>query len=132
MEKLIVAILTAVVLFFAELAAAAEPLPELPPETADSKLSMLSRIYVRKFTFDGNTVFSNKTLSALVAEFENRNITAEELHDVRRNISTFYLSNGYVNSGAVLPDHGLGRVRFDKGNEGSCIRLERSGVDNHA
>ena len=128
MKRLFRNALIGIVLLLAEITTAKGPLPELPSETAHSKLSQLGRIYVHKFVFNGNTVFPDETLSALVVDYENRHITAEELQDVRRIISKFYLSNGYVNSGAILPDqHVKEGIVALKIIEGKLSRIEVTG-----
>ena len=104
MKRLLYTGFIGLLLLFSDVTTATGLLPEVPSEIDNSKLSTLSRVNVNKFVFKGNTVFSDEDLSALVIDYENREITAEELQDVRRKISKFYLSNGYVNSGAVFPD----------------------------
>ncbi|MGA1823913.1 MAG: ShlB/FhaC/HecB family hemolysin secretion/activation protein [bacterium] len=81
-------------------------LPEIiVPESDESNtLSSLPSVFVRKFTFIGNTVFSAQELSLLTKPYTNRHITFEELQELRRTITRYYIDNGYINSGAVIPD----------------------------
>ncbi|KPA09608.1 surface antigen D15 [Candidatus Magnetomorum sp. HK-1] len=95
-----------------------EPLPDktlesttdspllLPPlkEDTDQHLSSAASVYIKKFKLDGNTVYSDEDLAFIVSPYEERKISSEELHDVKNKISLFYYTNGYVNSGAVIPD----------------------------
>ncbi|MBF0449695.1 MAG: ShlB/FhaC/HecB family hemolysin secretion/activation protein [Candidatus Magnetomorum sp.] len=95
-----------------------EPLPEnalestgdvpllLPPlkEESDQRLSSAASVYVKRFKLKGNTVYSDDELAFIVSPYEERKISSEELHDVKNKISLFYYTNGYVNSGAVIPD----------------------------
>jgi hemolysin activation/secretion protein len=90
---------------------AAEPLPELefprPPPLSKEERERLSggrRGYVERIVVEGSSVFSAADLSAVVAPFENRSLGAEELSRARDAVSKLYHDNGYITSGAVLPD----------------------------
>ncbi len=100
-------------------AAASEPLPSFAEETKpsveqkgflprvepdESRLSAVEKIDVRQFKLEGNTVFSDAELSEVLAPYQNRSITAEELQEAKNKLSLYYYEKGYVNSGAVLPD----------------------------
>ena len=82
----------------------------LPPLTLtlnpseSGKLSSGARVFVREFRFQGNTVFSSDELSTITASYLNRELTSEQLEEVRRIITAFYVEFGYMNSGAILPD----------------------------
>lgn len=78
--------------------------PLAPPEKARDVLSSGVRIRVSGFRFEGNTVFSAEELGKLVARFENAEIGNEELEEARLAITRHYVSAGYINSGAVIPD----------------------------
>ncbi len=62
------------------------------------------RVFVREIVLSGSTVFSPEELSALTAPYENREITSEELEELRQGLTRLYIEHGYINSGAVLPD----------------------------
>jgi len=102
---------------------------ELPPLPEDNdSLASIAHIFVKNFVFKGNHVFSDATLSQLVAEFENRNISAEELQAVKNKITRYYIDAGYINSGAIIPDQ-----QVDQGIivlniiEGRLVEVEVSG-----
>jgi hemolysin activation/secretion protein len=80
---------------------AAPPL-QLPVEPA--KLSSAPRLYVREFRFEGNTVFLSRELARVTAGYVGREISSLELEDARRAVTEYYVSRGYIDSGAVLPD----------------------------
>jgi len=113
---------------FAGIAIAENLLPKLPPLPDNANLSTISTLFINKFKFSGNTVFSDEKLSTLTGRYENREITAEELQDIRRILSKFYLSQGYINSGAVFPNqkikNGIVSVNII---EGKLTRVEISG-----
>jgi len=75
---------------------------QLPVTTAP--LSAAPRLYVRRFRFEGNTVFSSEELARVVASYVGREISSLELEDARRAVTEYYVSHGYIDSGAVLPD----------------------------
>ncbi|EIJ43215.1 hemolysin activation/secretion protein [Beggiatoa alba B18LD] len=80
------------------------PLPALPPITDDAPLSAVPQVFVKKFVFVGNTVFSEETLSKVVEAYQNRKISAEELQEAKNEVTRYYIEKGYINSGAIIPD----------------------------
>lgn len=81
-------------------------LPEAPPPApaADPPLSARDHVFVRRFALTGHTVSTDAELAEVTAPFENRTLTAEELQEVRRQLTLHYVERGYLNSGAILPD----------------------------
>ncbi len=77
-------------------------LPPVPPKR--ERVPVVLRVFVREFGISGNTVFSTEELKQVTAPFENREITNNELEEVRRQLTLYYVNRGYINSGAVLPD----------------------------
>ena len=55
----------------------------------------------------------------MTAPYINRALTAEELQEVRRQLTLYYVERGYLNSGAVIPDQPVGqgivRIRIVEG-----------------
>jgi hemolysin activation/secretion protein len=76
-----------------------EPAPEGVPEKGP-----VLRVFVRKIQVTGSTVFSQAELDLMTAPYENRQVTTEDLEELRRQITLAYINKGYPNSGAVLPD----------------------------
>src|SRR5437016_3406232 len=74
----------------------------LPPPPASQTMPV--RMLVREFRFVGNKVFSQSELATVTASFTNRTITSGELEDARRAVTVYYVSHGYINSGAIIPD----------------------------
>ncbi|MEP6600690.1 MAG: ShlB/FhaC/HecB family hemolysin secretion/activation protein [Nitrospirota bacterium] len=82
-----------------------EPPPSvLPP--AKSNLGMI-RVFVREIKVVGSTVFSADELAKLTAPYVNRELTSEDLEALRMAITLHYINNGYVTSGAVVPDQSM-------------------------
>jgi hemolysin activation/secretion protein len=69
-----------------------------------NQLSGVGNLYVVRFEFQGNHVFSGHTLAKVIQDYTGRQITAEDLEQARQSLTTFYVSNGYISSGAVLDD----------------------------
>ena len=80
-------------------------LPALRPDIgAVNQLSAVSNLYVLKFQFQGNHVFSHATLAKVVQSYTGRQITAEDLEQAREDLTAFYVDHGYITSGAALDD----------------------------
>ena len=82
--------------------------PILPPVNLEA-LAQSGRLWsfrgvVREFRFAGNHVFSAGTLEKVIEKYRNRELTAEDLEQARRDLTLFYINHGYVSSGAILPD----------------------------
>ncbi len=101
----------------AETAMSMSPLP--PVEKNGASLSAAGAIFVSRFQLEGNTVFSLEELAPVLASYENREISPEELQEARNRLTRCYIANGYVNSGAVIPDQevadGVIRMRIIEG-----------------
>jgi len=71
------------------------PSPETPPTTGD-------RFVVNKVEVLGSTVLQDE-IAELTQAFTNREVTFEDLIQLRTDITQLYINNGYVTSGAFLP-----------------------------
>jgi hemolysin activation/secretion protein len=79
--------------------------PVLPPlQSSEGGALFAPRIYVREFQFTGNHVYDSDTLGDLLQKYTGREITTDELEAARQILTLYYVSHGYINSGAVLPD----------------------------
>ena len=79
-------------------------LPPVQPRQPSDRPGPDLRIFVQRFEFVGNTVFSNEDLATLTASFTGRVISSDELLGARDRITLQYIENGYINSGTVVPD----------------------------
>lgn len=115
-----------------------KPLPEeaplrLPPITPTperpDRLAPGIRVFVEEFVFSGNTVFTDAELAELTAPYVGREITSEELEEVRYRLTLLYVNAGYINSGAVVPDQDVevGKIRIDI-VEGFLDRIDVQGT----
>lgn len=78
------------------------------PNFSSSDLSAQSQIQVTKFDFQGNKKFSQQQLEEIVAkdypDYRTRPISAEELQQIKNQITAYYIENGFINSGAIIPE----------------------------
>lgn len=78
-------------------------LPPLPP-APERRLGTGPGISVQRIEVVGNTAIPSAELQAIAAPYEGRQVTLEELFRLRDELTLAYIRQGYVNSGAVLPD----------------------------
>ena len=88
------------------------PVPALPQlktgETAKAnRLSTQLSAYVEEYRFYGNTVFLDDELIAITLPYSNRGVNTEELIELKDKITRHYVNNGFINSGAILPDQDI-------------------------
>lgn len=83
------------------------PVQPLEPTPAPQDKGPVLRVFVKQIRVVGSTVFSEAELAQVTAPYENREITTEDLEEVRRAITLMYVNKGYANSGAVIPDQSI-------------------------
>lgn len=81
--------------------------PVQPAPRALREKGPVLRVFVRQIQVVGSTVLSQAELHELTAPYENREVTTEDLEELRRHITLAYIDKGYPNSGAVLPDQAV-------------------------
>lgn len=62
------------------------------------------RFILKTIKVQGNTVLQSE-IAALVQRYQNREITFEDLLELRSQIVQLYINNSYVNSGAFIPNN---------------------------
>jgi hemolysin activation/secretion protein len=83
----------------------AQILPPLPPGPDSTNQPLAARsLFVRGFQFEDNRAFTATELGEVTKPFTNRKLNSEDLEQARRNVSLYYVSHGYINSGAIIPD----------------------------
>jgi hemolysin activation/secretion protein len=104
-------------------------LPPVSPADAD-RLPRMTRVMVRRIRITGNTVIPDAELAKIAAPFENRELGNIELEELRQRLTALYVSRGYINSGAVLPDQEViaGVIEF-RIVEGRLTRTEIEGTE---
>jgi len=76
------------------------PIQESPEVTSPSGDS----IFIKKIEVLGNTILEDE-IAKLIQPYENRSVTFEELLELRSTIIQLYIKNGYITSGAFLPNN---------------------------
>ncbi|WP_254174246.1 ShlB/FhaC/HecB family hemolysin secretion/activation protein [Planktothrix pseudagardhii] len=82
-----------------------EPLlsPSVPtPIPSEQIPESLNTITIERFEFEGNTVFSDQQLAEITKPFVGHPITFTELLQARSAVTNFYISQGYITSGALI------------------------------
>ncbi len=99
-----------------------------PPPPKEERLTAQPKVWVREFRITGNTALTERELSQVVAPYENRTITSEELQEVRQKLTLHYVNKGYINSGVVIPDQEVkeGVIRLEV-IEGRLVDIKVSG-----
>ncbi|MGA7937328.1 MAG: ShlB/FhaC/HecB family hemolysin secretion/activation protein [Kovacikia sp.] len=99
-----------------------QPQLEAPPVTPPLPLTPLpsTTVRVQRIEVLGSTVFSTEELAKAVQSFENRDLTFEQLLEVRTAVTKLYTDRGYTTSGAFLPPQaelarGLVRIQVVEG-----------------
>ena len=64
-------------------------------------------VMVQKFVIQGNSIFSTATLHQLIASYEAKNLSFNELQQAANQISKYYADRGYSYSYAFLPAQNL-------------------------
>lgn len=109
------------------LLSASQPTPAQAPEV--NAAPKRDRFSVKKVQVLGSTVLDSE-IAALIKPYENREVTFEELIGLRSAITQLYIQNGYVTSGAFLPNNqslndGVVQIQVV---EGELERIELSGL----
>jgi hemolysin activation/secretion protein len=89
------------------------PANETPPD-AKMPVGPAISIQINQIRTIGNKIFSDAKLAVITRPFLNKRLDYQDLEHIRRKLTLFYVKNGYVNSGAVLPDQDItnGLVTF--------------------
>lgn len=88
-----------------------EPPKIAPPQELKEIAPGGVRVKVAGFSFNGNTVFTNEGLAALVAGYVGKELTFAELNDATAKITTAYRGKGYFLTSATIPPQ---TVKADK------------------
>lgn len=80
------------------------PPVQAPPFEERTDKGPVLRVFVKNIDVAGSTVFSAAELDQLTAPYVNREVSTEDLEELRRALTLLYVNKGYANSGAVIPD----------------------------
>ncbi len=76
-------------------------------QVIDSTTIEKNLIKVREIKIEGNTVFDNSELEKIVAPFEHKELPLETILQLKDQLTEYYNSREYTNSGAFLPPQTL-------------------------
>jgi hemolysin activation/secretion protein len=79
-------------------------LPTYPTQPKTNDLRTINRVYVNRIEILGNTIFTEEELATITGPYTGRQLTFEDLEELRSQINRYYLSRGFINSGVILPD----------------------------
>lgn len=109
------------------------PSPLVPPSSPPTRPPSPSgdRLRVERIEVVGSTVFSQAELAAVVRPYEQRELTFEELLEIRSAVTRLYTDRGYTTSGAILLPQAIadGVVRI-QAVEGDLEQIEVRGLNN--
>lgn len=95
------------------------------PPIPESVLDIPGTVVVEKFNFAGSTVFSQAALNQAIAEYTNKPISFAQLIEAANVITQLYVKEGYITSGAYLPEQNLNSSRVQiQIIEGSLAEIE--------
>ena len=75
-----------------------------PQAPALSPGELPAQVRVQTLAVIGSTVFSPETLQSVLAAYENRTLTIEELQQAADAVTQLYLNEGFITSRAILPN----------------------------
>lgn len=110
-------------------AAEAQTLPELDPETIRSRTSAATLALVASdIELEGNTALDEDAVAAVIGRYRDRPLTDADLRALREELSLLYVQTGYLSSGVVVPDQQItdGRLRL-QAVEGRISAIELAG-----
>ncbi|HSN05651.1 MAG TPA: ShlB/FhaC/HecB family hemolysin secretion/activation protein [Nitrospira sp.] len=80
------------------------PIVPVPPEGEIQRQPGAARVFVRDVRVVGNTVFPEAEIATITDPYKNRTLVTEDLERLRLALTLLYVNNGYLTSGAIIPD----------------------------
>jgi hemolysin activation/secretion protein len=107
---------------------AAQGLPPVPAPAPEEGGLAQPRLRVRAIEVTGSTVFTSAALEEVTAPYLQRELTVEDLEELRLALTRYYVNHGYITSGAIIPNQTLedGVLRLHI-LEGALQRIEVEG-----
>jgi len=83
--------------------------PILPPLDMTERNPVVPALHVKvkQFRFKGNHRFTSSELHSVTKKYEGKEIGTEDLDAIRQALTLYYVSRGYINSGAILEDQDM-------------------------
>jgi len=88
--------------------------PKPPPPPPVLRAQPTLKVTVTRFTFTGNTLYSDAQLQEVVKEFVGKSLNFDELNDVATRVRAYHRQRGYFLAQAYLPEQTIqsGAVRI--------------------
>ena len=103
--------------------------PKPPPPPPALKPQPKLRVTVARFTFTGNTIYSESRLQEVVSEFVGKSLDFNELNDVATKVRAYHRERGYFLAQAYLPEQviseGAVKIAIIEGRVGVLELLRR-------
>ena len=81
---------------------------ELPKVPVSPSTTQIEGGYaIRRYAFSGNTMVDSEMLEKIAQEFTGQHVSVAQLEELRQRLTRYYIDQGYVNSGAIVPDKPL-------------------------
>jgi hemolysin activation/secretion protein len=74
----------------------------MPPER-----ELDGKFQVNDILLLGNTIFTEEQVAEILAPYSGRLLTLGDIQNLRTQLSQYYLQQGYINSGVLLPERAL-------------------------
>lgn len=88
------------------------PTVPLPSDAELDALGAQAGLVIRTLDLEGNTVIDDETLTLAAAPYLGRPLDSADLERLRRALTAVYVDQGYVNSGARLPEQTVSEERL--------------------
>ena len=82
-------------------------LPPLNEQEIEAQKPLGMAVTIQQVVFNGNTVFDEAILQSLAEPYLEKVIDVAEIEALRFKITQYYIQQGYVNSGALVPQQTL-------------------------
>ena len=83
---------------------------------------VIQTLFVKGYTFSGNTIYSQEVLSALVTDYQNKEIKISDIQTVLDIITNHYRNDGYMIAMATLPEQNLSEGVIVQKNYSSVLK----------
>jgi hemolysin activation/secretion protein len=83
--------------------------PEITPFPSSPLDNVNNEITVKEFKIIGSTVFSEETLQKILQPYTNTLISFHQLVEAQEKITQLYFDNGYITSGAFIPQQTMSK-----------------------
>lgn len=105
------------------IARAVEPLP-----TSQGNIYTLSKIKLQGIHLSSNDLVTDDELDLIVGRYKGKDISFEQLEEIRQELIRIIIGKGYVNSGVIIPDQQVkdGVISFTV-ISGQLTRVELTG-----